>query len=135
MITALRKRPKEYALKEPSDVYKILNDLNKQKANEKLKFVVNELCSNVFENRETAKIIFSDKLIHLIIDGKTLDEEKKYAIKISIMLAKALKMTGGIIKMNKEDCGGLGMKMIYGSGYEMDYKDNGETFSIVAFSR
>ena len=133
-LSSKKDKVNKYKLNNPEDIYKILDDMNKSNKSEKLKFVVNELCSNVFENDETAEIIFQDKLVHVLIDAKTLTEEKKYGIKLAILLAKAFQLESNAIKLkNTESYGGLGMKMVLGSGFDIEYKDCGDWFSIIAY--
>jgi hypothetical protein len=119
-------------LEKPQDLYDIMNTLQKQKASQKLTFTVIELCSNIFENNEKAKIIFKEKFIHLMIDKNSLDEEKIFGIRLAVIMAKTLGKDSEI-KLTAEKFGGLGMKMISNSGYALDYQDNKDYFSILAY--
>lgn len=124
-----------FKLREPKDIYDVMEEMEKLHIDDKTRLVVNELCSNVFEHKEKAQIFFENKIVHLMIDKETLTEEKKFELKLAIIMAKSLKGENMPIKISKEkeDYGGAGLNMIMNVGYDLEYKDSPDFFSVVAY--
>ncbi len=131
------KQPKDgFQLKKPQDIYDIMEEMERLHISDKTRLVVNELCSNVFEHNEQARIYFENKIVHLMIDKGTLTEEKKFELKLAIIMAKALKGRNIDIKITKkkDEYGGAGLNMILDAGYDIEYKETDKFFSVLAYS-
>ena len=131
-----KKNKIEYKLEKLNDLYSIMFELQKNNTDESTQFVAKELCSNVFKNHERASVIVKNNLVHLMIDKKTLTEEKLAQLKTAIMIAKKFTSNRQNINFSDEEkSGGFGIKMILNFGFDILYKDNKEYFSVLAFAK
>jgi hypothetical protein len=121
-----------FYLKDPEDVYTVIHSLHKNKVDDKIIKVAIELCSNIFENGETAILIIKGNFLHLLIEKCSLNEEKILGLRVAIKMANIMKNISQI-KFNTLKFGGLGLKTILQMGYILDYNDNPDFFSIVAY--